>query len=510
MADFLAGAMPSSANWASVAFGGGTFVALGYGSNKAATSPDGITWTARVMPAAANWQAVVYGGGKFVAVSYFSTLSATSPDGITWTQRTLPSQTGWVSLAYGNNTFFALSGSNGTTAATSPDGITWTARVMPVASIWKAVAYGNGVFVALAVNSSVAATSPDGITWTQQALPVSTSWQSVTYGNGKFLAVSSAGGYAATSTDGVTWVLQALPSAAYWVTVTAAQGLFMAIAQNTSTAASSPDGVLWTQLSLTMSRDWGGVAYGGGRFAVVASGTAVTNNYAYSEASLALAVRIAALSPLSAAAILGRVVLHGWAAAPSPLGACSAVVYHDFTGQIGDLVTHYVMDLITPSGAIRVPISSWQATLQTGNSNYVQCVIPACGAWVDEIAAATEFVILRRAALPNGLAIEVEMARAPTDQAQLDRGAQRHTCTLSGYIDAFADALDPPAVFDRPLTGVRSISSGQSGLRVRCAIDWLLRPGHRAFVDGVPFVAAYINYYGPSGFDAYMDAGSRA
>ena len=71
---------------------------------------------------------------------------------------------------------------------------------------------------------------------------------------------------------------------------------------------------------------------------------------------------------------------------------------------------------------------------------------------------------------------------------------------------AFAASLDPPAAYDRALTGLRTVSSGSS-LRVRCAVDWLLRPGHRAYVQGVPFVVRYINYYAPAGFDSYMDVG---
>lgn len=179
---------------------------------------------------------------------------------------------------------------------------------------------------------------------------------------------------------------------------------------------------------------------------------------------------------------------------------------HDFTGQIGDATTHFVMSLVAPTGTARVPISSWQATLQTGSSNYVQCVIPACTIWVSAINSATEFVIYRRAVLPDGTAIEYEMARAPAGQTQFDRGSQRETCTLSGYTDAFAESEDPPAIYDRALTGIRSISSGSS-YRVRCAVDWLLRPGHRAFVEGAPFVVKFINYYAPSGFDSYMDVG---
>lgn len=192
--------------------------------------------------------------------------------------------------------------------------------------------------------------------------------------------------------------------------------------------------------------------------------------------------------------------------APSPLGRTKAICHHDFVSLLGDTVSVYVMDLVTLTGTVRVPISSWQATLQTGSSSYVQCVIPACGVWQEAINAATEFVIYRRAVLPSGAAVEYEMARAPAGQLQFDRGPQRNTCTVSGYSEAFADSVDPPAAYDRALTGVRSISSGSS-YRVRCAVDWLLRPGHRAYVSGAPFIVKFINYYAPSSFDSYMDVG---
>ena len=199
--------------------------------------------------------------------------------------------------------------------------------------------------------------------------------------------------------------------------------------------------------------------------------------------------------------------IDGFLSIGSPLGAVEITAFNDFTGVLGDAVTLFVMDLITPTGTARIPISSWQATLQTGSSNYVQCVIPACTIWVSAINTATEFVISRRAVLPDGSAIEYEMARAPVNTAPtIDRGPERHTCTLSGYSDAFAEVENPPAVYDRTLTGIRSISSGAS-YRVRCAVDWLLRPGHRAFVGGAPFVVSFINYYAPSNFDCYMDVG---
>lgn len=217
--------------------------------------------------------------------------------------------------------------------------------------------------------------------------------------------------------------------------------------------------------------------------------------------------RIAAQGMLGPVSAITQIDAAALVAAPSPLAHAKAVGHHDFTGLLGDPTTLFVMDLVTSTGSVRVPISSWQATLQTGSSNYVQCVIPACAMWTDAINAATEFVIYRRAVLPSGTAIEYEMARAPAGQTQFDRGPRRHTCTLSGYSDAFVDSADPPpAAYDRALSGVRSISSGSS-YRVRCAVDWLLRPGHRAFVSGAPFIVKFINYYVPSEWDSYMDVG---
>lgn len=193
---------------------------------------------------------------------------------------------------------------------------------------------------------------------------------------------------------------------------------------------------------------------------------------------------------------------------PGPLGAASAVAYHDFTTQMGDAVTRYVMDLTTPGGLVRVPISSWQATLRTGASNYVQCVVPAALDWAASINDATHFTIYRTAKIPDGAAIEYEMARAPLQTASFARGPTNYTVTLSGYSTAFAEDEAPPTSYDRTLTGIRSVTIGSGRTRVRCAIDWLLRPGQRAYYDGESsFVTAFINYYVPQGSDAYMDAG---
>lgn len=193
---------------------------------------------------------------------------------------------------------------------------------------------------------------------------------------------------------------------------------------------------------------------------------------------------------------------------PSVLQAPAMLAVHDFTGRIGDVTTHYVMDLVTPGGLVRVPISSWQATLQTDTSCYAQCVIPACAPWIDTINAATEFRVSRRAALPSGDALEYEMVRSPLQTAAFDRGPLRYTCSISGYSAALTAVADPPAAYDRQLVGVRSTSVTGASVRARCAIDWLLRPGHRAFIGAQPIVVDYINYY-CNGSDMYCDVGSR-
>lgn len=196
-------------------------------------------------------------------------------------------------------------------------------------------------------------------------------------------------------------------------------------------------------------------------------------------------------------------------AAPSPLGAATPLAFHDFTGVLGDATTYYVMDLIGPSGTTRVPISSWQATLQAGLSNYVQCVVPAVQAYASAINAATQFVVSRLVSVPGLGDLTYEMASAPVQTATFDQGPSRYTCTLSGYSTGFAPDEDPSAAYNRTLQDIRSISVNQGGVRVRCSIDWLLRPSMRVTAGVRTFIVSYINYYVGNN-DAYMDVGERA
>lgn len=225
--------------------------------------------------------------------------------------------------------------------------------------------------------------------------------------------------------------------------------------------------------------------------------------------------RLATFGRASAPSMLGNENffashLFALANASSMLGETNLIVSHDFTLAIGNAITYYVMDLTTPSGVVRVPISSWQATLQTGLSNYVQCVVPAVQDYVSSINAATQFKISRLVSVPGLPApLTYEMARGPVQTTTFDRGPFRYTCTISGYSAGFAPNETPNPAYNRTMQGIRSISINQGGRRVRCAIDWLLRPAQRAIADTENFVVSYINYF-VGGDDAYMEIGERA
>lgn len=221
------------------------FVAIRRNSSVAASSSDGITWTARTMPASRLWNSVCYGQGKFVAVSSNNNNFAYSFNGISWTLGSFPTFgdstfNEWVDVIYGRNQFVAVANS-GNVAAVSPDGITWTIRVMDViddssARDWVSVVYGKGRYVAMSSQGDIAY-SFDAIDWNPGQMPTQDgstmmNWKKLTYGNGLFFAVCDTGGrpiagdnttgptrFAATSADGITWEGRTLASSANWTAV---------------------------------------------------------------------------------------------------------------------------------------------------------------------------------------------------------------------------------------------------------------------------------------------------
>lgn len=210
-------------------------------------------------------------------------------------------------------------------------------------------------------------------------------------------------------------------------------------------------------------------------------------------------------SPLGAVALEAETRQAARLALSSPLGAPALLGFHDISSNVAELSpTRWVMDLITPAGPVRAPISSWQATLQTGVAQYLNCVIPSPGAFVDDITDATAFRIYGLVRLTNGNVIEYQFAEAPLQTVALAQGATNYSATISGYTDAAAAVTWPPESA-RTLRGVRTVYTS-SQVRVVCAIDWSLRPGQTAYLNEVPLVVGYINYSVSDG-DQFMTVG---
>ncbi|MBS7777708.1 hypothetical protein [Acidovorax sp. CCYZU-2555] len=227
-----------------VAHGNGMYVAVGTNASSAytgASSPDGITWTARTVSAG---EAAAFGNGVFVAVG--TNVAASSLDGVTWTARTIGAFA-WRGVTYAAGLFVAVAVAG--QIATSPDGTTWTLRTSGLSNGYG-VTYSGGKFVAFASNGQ-AASSVDGITWTAlSSITGLGTLYGVVYGNGVWVAVGTRG--AMTSPDLVTWTARFIPgvTASYGYTaVDFYSGRFIAIgatASGNEVFSDSPDGVTWT------------------------------------------------------------------------------------------------------------------------------------------------------------------------------------------------------------------------------------------------------------------------
>lgn len=203
------GTMPSM-YFEDIAFGGNKFLAVARSktnpeSKLAAYTTDGTSWAETAIPESNEyeWRSVAYGGGRFVVVSFGTEKSgaAYTADGINWGSSLLPSAGSWR-VAYGAGKFVAVK-YNSNSVACSTDGTAWSSATLPVTANWIAIAYGAGKFVVVSTNSDVCAYSADGDTWAITTLPSSASWSSIAFGGEKFVVAST--GKTAQSENGVDW-----------------------------------------------------------------------------------------------------------------------------------------------------------------------------------------------------------------------------------------------------------------------------------------------------------------
>jgi len=238
-------------------------------------STDGITW--QTVSGSYSISHLTFGNNKFVGVGFASVgspgvptgFAATSSDGINWTARTPASNNWWQAVAFGNGLFVAVARTGtGNRIMTSPDGITWTSRNSGIDPNFSDVAYGNGIWVAISSTSpgGTTFTSIDGITWTERATAFGN--ETVFFANGKFVTGTH------YSTDGLNWtsainVFNALAIAygnGYYVGV---------ISSGTNRFFYSADGITWTGTPAASNATFESIAFGEDTF--VAGATSGTN-----------------------------------------------------------------------------------------------------------------------------------------------------------------------------------------------------------------------------------------
>lgn len=192
-----------------VASSGSLFVAVGAGGT-IISSPDGVTWTARISHTTKTLAAVAWctaTTAQFVAVGNGGVIE-TSPDGVTWTLRS-SGTTEFLNGVGCSGSLIAVgegSDSSGGEMLTSPDGITWTQRPVSSTNAVYGVAWSGTQFVAVGFGGTVY-TSPSGTAWTLRTSGSTQSLNAVSWSAARSQFVAVGGfGTILTSSDGVTWI----------------------------------------------------------------------------------------------------------------------------------------------------------------------------------------------------------------------------------------------------------------------------------------------------------------
>ena len=152
-------ALPSAAQWSFLVWDGTIFCASdGASSTKAATSTDGITWTARARAISLQSSGIAASSACIIITHPTGAVDKSTDHGVTWTSQAIPITpiTGAVPAAYSGVAFFIVD-SLTSAGALSLDGTTWTATTLSNSGA-SSFAASNGVGIVV-VNKSTATIS---------------------------------------------------------------------------------------------------------------------------------------------------------------------------------------------------------------------------------------------------------------------------------------------------------------------------------------------------------------
>jgi photosystem II stability/assembly factor-like uncharacterized protein len=175
----------------SVAYGNGTFAAVGYSGNIRYSTDSGLTWHFGPSPTGTMLRCVAYGNATWVAVGDDGTI-VTSADAQLWILQPTTTIPCCGQIGYGAGTFVVVSGNHIFTSANASD---WTSRTNPAPSSRSLhhVAYGGGAWVAVGDSGTIVLSTDSGGTWTLLNSGTTINLFGVAYGTGMWVAVGNNG-----------------------------------------------------------------------------------------------------------------------------------------------------------------------------------------------------------------------------------------------------------------------------------------------------------------------------
>jgi len=254
-----------------VAYGAGTFVAVGNSGAIVTSTDEGTNWTARTSGVAAHLYGVSYITNSvtniFLATGATGSL-LTSPDGITWTVQTSGVTTALYSSAYGAGTYLAVGASG--VIRSSPDATTWSLVTSPTTRDFNGIIYNaansTNNFILVGAYGGIY-TSPNGINWTARTTAYGTgsgpSFGTIAYGSGRFVVGASPAPGVLVSTNGVDWTTQLSPSSSAFKAIAWAPDTFVGAAgggvilQAGAFVVPQPQ-ILYTYMGGTLTLTWTG------------------------------------------------------------------------------------------------------------------------------------------------------------------------------------------------------------------------------------------------------------
>lgn len=285
----------SSATFYGIAYGNGTFVAVGrrrpiHGLPQdpvMAASSDLVTWTEIPCPLPHPLSAVVYTGndtteGSFIAVGVDAAVLI-SRDGLNWRPHIVPHSMNAITVHGGT----IVGVGHGGTILRSTDTQYWSDHSKGTDALWS-ITYGAGCFAAAGANGTIMTSHDDGKTWCRRSTKISTELRGITFGNNRFVAVSYYG-QMLSSTDGMRWDLQSDSPEDCWTGIYYSPQVpgFIALSNDRNCMATSPDGSVWTQRDTGMVNNaLHACTFGNGSFFAVGGKSSILQSEAFRPLSV--------------------------------------------------------------------------------------------------------------------------------------------------------------------------------------------------------------------------------